>query len=146
MKIYSPNFDDFHPMPPEFTADGINQSPELIIEDVPKGSKELTLIMHDPDASNGGDWLHWIAVHIPTGIGSIAKNSSPGVALVNDFGNKNYGGPAPLAGSGRHRYVFELYALDTVLAGDEIGSRAEVERAMQGHTLAQATWVGTYER
>jgi phosphatidylethanolamine-binding protein (PEBP) family uncharacterized protein len=47
---------------------------------------------------------------------------------------------------GRHRYFHKLYALDTVLAGLNKPTKAQVESAMQGHILAQAELLGTYQK
>jgi len=45
-----------------------------------------------------------------------------------------------------HRYFFKLYALDTVLHGTGALTKAALERAMEGHVLARAELVGTYEK
>jgi phosphatidylethanolamine-binding protein (PEBP) family uncharacterized protein len=39
-----------------------------------------------------------------------------------------------------------LYALDTVLTGLESPTKAKLLKAMEGHVLAQAELVGTYEK
>lgn len=53
-------------------------------------------------------------------------------------------GPAPPIG--RHRYFHKLYALDIELPRGGVLDKAEVERAMKGHILAQAELIGTYQR
>jgi len=58
------------------------------------------------------------------------------------FGEVGYGGPAPP--DKRHTYVFKLYALDTKLELPEGSTKADVEKAMEGHILDQATLKGTY--
>jgi phosphatidylethanolamine-binding protein (PEBP) family uncharacterized protein len=55
-----------------------------------------------------------------------------------------YRGPCPPVG--RHRYFFKLYALGTRLPGLRRPTMADLERAMQGHVLAQAQLVGTYQK
>jgi phosphatidylethanolamine-binding protein (PEBP) family uncharacterized protein len=47
---------------------------------------------------------------------------------------------------GRHRYFFKLYALDAPLGDLGAAKKADVEKAMQGHVLDQATLMGTYEK
>jgi phosphatidylethanolamine-binding protein (PEBP) family uncharacterized protein len=47
---------------------------------------------------------------------------------------------------GRHRYFFKLYALDTRLPAPDRPTKADLERAMQGHVLAQAQLVGGYQK
>ena len=61
----------------------------------------------------------------------------------NDWKNLGYGGPCPP--TGRHRYFHKLYALDVVLPDLEAPNKAKLERAMEGHIVAQAVLVGTYE-
>jgi len=63
---------------------------------------------------------------------------------VNDFGTTGYRGPCPPIG--RHRYFFKLYALDAVLAELRKPTKADLEKAMPGHVLAEAQLVGTYEK
>ena len=63
----------------------------------------------------------------------------------NDFGNIGYGGPAPPKGKA-HRYFFKLYALDIVLDLPTGANKAELEKAMKGHILAEGQFMGTYKR
>lgn len=63
---------------------------------------------------------------------------------LNDWQRSGYGGPCPPIG--RHRYFFKLYALDTVLPALPQPTKATLEQAMQGHVLAQAQLVGTYQK
>jgi Raf kinase inhibitor-like YbhB/YbcL family protein len=67
-----------------------------------------------------------------------------GTALgVNDFKKAEYGGPCPPIG--RHRYFHKLYALDVFL--DLRGAtKPQIEHAMQGHVLANAELIGTYQK
>jgi Raf kinase inhibitor-like YbhB/YbcL family protein len=92
--------------------------------------------------------VHWVAWDIPAGVTDIAAGGAlPDGARSgrNDAGAPGYTGPCPPIG--RHRYFFKLYALDAVL-GDlgEAPTKADVERAMEGHVLEQAQTVGTYQR
>ena len=63
---------------------------------------------------------------------------------LNDWRRTHYGGPCPPIG--RHRYFFKLYALDTVLEDLHKPTKAQLTRAMEGHVLAQAELVGTYQK
>jgi Raf kinase inhibitor-like YbhB/YbcL family protein len=62
---------------------------------------------------------------------------------LNDFKKTGYGGPCPPIG--RHRYFHKLYALDIAL---DLGgaTKSQIERAMQGHVLANAELIGTYQK
>jgi Raf kinase inhibitor-like YbhB/YbcL family protein len=91
--------------------------------------------------------VHWVLYDIPAGVTSLdAGSARPDGARdgINDWKRTGYGGPCPPIG--RHRYFFKLYALDTTL-GDLGGpTKAALERAMDGHIIARAELVGTYEK
>jgi Raf kinase inhibitor-like YbhB/YbcL family protein len=110
------------------------------------------LIVDDPDAPDPEApqmvWVHWVIYNLPSTISELveAVQDLPAGAAVglNDWERPAYGGPCPP--TGRHRYFHKLYALDTVLAGLDRPTKAEVETSMQGHILDQAELVGTYEK
>lgn len=148
MKFFSPDFDDFKPMPSVFTCEGENHNPSFIIEDVPNGTKELILICHDPDAISGSDWTHWQVTGISPKTAEISdKKLPPGSKVgVSSFGQSTYGGPCPPVGSGPHRYIFSLYAVNQEGSYGDDSSRDDVLKSISGHILAQATWTGVYQR
>jgi hypothetical protein len=74
----------------------------------------------------------------------IERDSAPGTQGMNDFRHRAYGGPCPP--SGKHRYVFKLYALDGKLGLREDASRQELEDAMKDHVVAEAEFYGVYEK
>jgi phosphatidylethanolamine-binding protein (PEBP) family uncharacterized protein len=55
-------------------------------------------------------------------------------------------GAGPCPPIGRHRYFFKLYALDAMLPDLKRPTKAQVEKAMQGHVLARAELIGTYKK
>jgi len=142
MKLWSPDFKNNGLIPRKFTCDGQDVNPNLITEDIAPGTESLTLIVDDPDAPVG-IWVHWVVFNIAL-MKEIKENSIPGVQGINDFRRKNYGGPCPPGGT--HRYFFKLYALDTKLNLAEGANKSAVEKAMQGHIVAQAELVGLYKR
>jgi Raf kinase inhibitor-like YbhB/YbcL family protein len=143
MKIHSPAFADGGAIPQQYTCKGQNISPQLDILDVPKEAKSLSLIMHDPDAPVG-DFVHWLIWDIPANTATIATNNLPVGAVQGKTGfNENkYGGPCPPSGSGTHRYMFELYALDNSLNLNSGCDREKLQEAMEGHAIAQAVLTG----
>lgn len=144
MNISSSAFADRGSIPSKYTCDGANSSPPLAFASVPAGAKSLALVVDDPDAP-GGTFDHWIVWNIPPNTTSIGEGQSPqGTSGRNGFGKSGYGGPCPP--NGEHRYQFKLYALDTTLNLPAGASKADLERAMNGHTLAQAQIVGRYRR
>lgn len=144
MKLTSSAFKDGGFIPSRYTADGEDISPPLEIDDVPKRTVALALVMDDPDAPMG-TWGHWIIWNIPPATGKIEEGKAPqGVKGMNDFGKLEYGGPAPPGGT--HTYVFKLYALDKKLDLKEGAAKLELEKSMQGHILSQARLKGKYSR
>jgi len=143
MKLISTEFDHGEMIPAKFTSDGRNANPPLRIEGVPAGAVSLVLIVDDPDAP-GGTWDHWIVFNIPPDTAEIKEHSVPGTEGTNSFGRLAYGGPSPP--SGTHRYYFKLYALDRKLDLKEDAVKADVEKAMKGHILAQTELMGKYKK
>src|SRR5205807_10013684 len=92
--------------------------------------------------------VHWAEYNLPPasrGLAEAAKELPPGAADgKNDWKRTGWGGPCPPIG--RHRYFFKLYALDTTLSDLPQPNKAAVEKAMQGHVIAQATLMGTYQK
>lgn len=145
MKLSSPAFKHNQPIPSQYSCDGKNVNPPLIIEDVPSTAKSLALIMDDPDAP-AGTWVHWVVWNINPGTREIRENEAPSGAEqgMSDFQKRNYGGPCPPYGT--HRYFFKLYALDTPLHLDKDSTKKNLERAMKGHLIADSELMGLYKR
>lgn len=142
MRLSSPEFKNNDFIPRKFTCQGEDINPALIIEEMPKETESLALIVDDPDAPMG-TWIHWVVYDIAP-VSRIEENSIPGKQGSNDFGRKNYGGPCPP--SGTHRYFFKIYALDTMLNLREGISKSGLEKAMEGHILAKAELIGLYKK
>jgi Raf kinase inhibitor-like YbhB/YbcL family protein len=132
-------------IPSEYTCDGEDINPPLEIENIPKGTQSLVLIVDDPDAP-GGNWDHWLVWNISPDINQIEKNSVPTGAVegTTDFNRTGWGGPCPP--SGTHRYFFKLYALDTVLDIDTSTRKPGLEQEIVGHILEEAVLIGKYMR
>ena len=150
--LKSTTFDSGSPIPVGYTGDGADISPRLSWENVPVGAAELALIVEDPDAPNG-DFVHWVVYSIPPGMNSLdeglpAAHKAERATVMqgrNDFGQLGYKGPAPPAGK-PHHYHFRLMALDRKLGLGPNADKAALRRAVQGHVMAEAELVGTYER
>ena len=142
MKITSPSFTHKEMMPKKFTCQGEDVNPALIIEDIPKMTKSLALIVDDPDAP-AGVWIHWVVYNIPI-TGRIEENSIPGKQGINSFQKTGYGGPCPP--SGTHRYYFRMYALDIDLDLEEGISLDRLKEEMKDHMLTEAQIVGLYKK
>jgi hypothetical protein len=55
-------------------------------------------------------------------------------------------GPGAPAPGPDHHYTFELFALDTKLDLGPDATRADLVKAMEGHILAKAVYVGRFHR
>ena len=152
MDLSSTAFAQGGDIPRKYTCEGDDIAPALSWSDVPDRIQSLALIVDDPDAPDPAaptmTWVHWVLFDIPPGATEIPEGGRPlpeGCRDgLNDWHRTGYGGPCPPAG--RHRYFFKLYALDMQLAGLQRPTKAELERAIQGHVLAQAQLVGTYQK
>ena len=69
MKISSPAFADKGFIPIEYTQEGEDLSPPLVISDIPEAAKSLVLIVEDPDAPDPENpkliFTHWIVYNLP---------------------------------------------------------------------------------
>ncbi|MCD6413038.1 MAG: YbhB/YbcL family Raf kinase inhibitor-like protein [Elusimicrobia bacterium] len=143
-KIESDAFGNGGFIPAKYTADRENISPPLKISNIPQETKSLVLIVDDPDVPFG-TWVHWVVFNIPPDVNFIQEGIQPqGKQGINDFKTLKYGGPAPP--SGTHRYFFKLYAVDKVLDIPQGVRKREVEKAIEGHILAEAVLMGKYSR
>jgi len=153
-EIRSTEFDHDGKMPRRFTCEGDDVSPPLAWSGTPEGTRSLVLIMDDPDAPDPRNprmtWVHWVLYDIPATAGELAEKVVPSALPhgtregFNDWNRTGYGGPCPPIG--RHRYFHKLYALDTALGDLGDATKADVERAMKGHVLAEAVLIGTYQK
>jgi Raf kinase inhibitor-like YbhB/YbcL family protein len=154
MTIASPVFEHEGAIPARYTCEGEDISPPLAFGGVPADAKSLALVVDDPDAPDPAapqtTWVHWVLYNLPpasTGLAEAIRADAlpPGTREgKNDWGRTGYGGPCPPIG--RHRYFHKLYALDIVLPDLKHPAKPAVEKAMQGHILAQAVLIGTYEK
>lgn len=144
---------------------GENKSPEFEFHwnlgtnptTAPDTLKTYAVIFHDIENSTNRttvDTLHWSAFNIPAtakglpealGQGDLSDGTrnGPGIAASRPNGTPGYFGPG--AGPGPfHHYVFEFYALDTKLDLPANTTREELLKAMDGHVIGKAAYVGRF--
>lgn len=141
-------------IPKRHTCDGEDNSPALAWSGAPDGTKSFALVVDDPDAPDPAapkiTWVHWVLYDIPANVTVLREGVAPKQLPngtregVNDWQRAGWRGPCPPIG--RHRYYFKIYALDTVLPDLRKPAKAALEKAMEGHVLAKAELVGTYQR
>lgn len=141
-------------IPVLYTCEGKDLSPPLAWSGVPDGARSLALIVDDPDAPDPAKprmtWVHWVLYDLPASASGLPEAVAPSALPAgtregkNDWKRTGWGGPCPPVG--RHRYFFKLYALDTVLPDLGQPAKKELEEAMEGHVLARAELLGTYQK
>jgi Raf kinase inhibitor-like YbhB/YbcL family protein len=140
-QLSSDAFDDGGPIPRKFTCQGGSVSPHLAWLNVPTGTRELALLVVDPDAPVEGGFTHWVLAGIDPAAGGLEEGTTVGRPGASSAGEPGYAGPCPP--SGTHHYLFTLYALAAPIAGTP--DRAAIEAA--GATaLGQAVLTGTYKK
>lgn len=144
MELRSTAFRQNGEIPSKYTCDSINISPELEFYHAPKETRSFTLILEDPDAPDK-NWVHWVIYDIPVSTRQIPEDSVPeGKLGINDFQKITYGGPCPP--SGKHMYLFRLFALDKMLNLEGGENIETIRKEMEDHILEEATLIGYYER
>jgi Raf kinase inhibitor-like YbhB/YbcL family protein len=141
-------------IPQQYTCQGRDESPPLSWSGAPEGTVTFALILDDPDAPDPAapkrTWVHWVLYSIPATASTLpeaavtAKLPAGTREGLNDWNRTGYGGPCPPVG--RHRYFHKLYALDVDLGDLGAPRKADVEKAMEGHVLAKAELIGTYQK
>src|SRR5574341_1647934 len=154
LELSSPAFTNRGEIPMAFTCEGKDISPALEWRHVPRDTVSLALVVDDPDAPDPKapkmTFVHWVLFDLPPGSAglpeAVKSDALPAGTRegLNDWRRTGYGGPCPPIG--RHRYFFKLYALDKKLGDLQRATKAAVEAAMQGHVIASAELVGTYEK
>jgi Raf kinase inhibitor-like YbhB/YbcL family protein len=159
LTLTTPAWRDGDQIPVAYTQAGDEISPPLQWTNVPDGTVSFVLIVHDVDApirDGLDDILHWMLWNIPAGTTSLPEHM-PGGAQLPDGTRQisttgpNYRGPGALASGPVHHYIFELFALDTMLDVPAVGAsppqtRAAVVAAMAGHVRGKGVYVGLFKR
>jgi len=143
--LQSSAFEHGEPIPGRHTCEGEDVSPPLSWSGAPEGTRSLSLVVDDPDAP-AGTFTHWLGGGLDPGAERLGEGEAAPVEGRNDFGTSGYRGPCPPPGHGRHRYFFRLYALDFDPDLRPGVGKGELERTLEGHTLATAELIGTYVR
>jgi Raf kinase inhibitor-like YbhB/YbcL family protein len=164
LSVTTSAFPDGGEVPMRNAGRGENKSPAFEFHwsnantpaDAPAALVTYAVILHDVENStNRGttDTLHWSAFNIPGSAKGIAEGLGPGTlpdGTVNGPGIGARGGnPAAYFGPGAgpgpfHHYVFEFYALDTKLNLPATATRDDLLKAMEGHVIGKAAYVGRF--
>ena len=158
MTLETTAWPDGGPIPTKYSQAGGDVSPSLTWTNVPEGIASFVLVVHDLDAVSGSsvdDLLHWLLWNIPGAARSLPEHVPQGAMLADgtrqiSATGPNYRGPAVPSSGPAHHYVFELFALDTLLDVPAVGAspsqtRAAIAAAMAGHVRGKAVYVGTFK-
>jgi Raf kinase inhibitor-like YbhB/YbcL family protein len=139
--LSSPAFHGGHAIPRRYTCDGAGGSPPLRWKAPPRGTKAFALFVIDLDA---GPYTHWTLWDLPASSRGVVAGTKWARQGTNSFGQVGYSGPCPP--SGRHRYVFTLYALRQKLGLPRGAPTGQFTRALVRRVIATSTVTGTYRR
>ncbi|HEY9226634.1 MAG TPA: YbhB/YbcL family Raf kinase inhibitor-like protein [Gemmatimonadaceae bacterium] len=145
--VSSPAFQPGGDIPFENTQYRGNVFPGLSWSAGPSSTKSYIIIMQDTDAMRAGaPILHWTMVNIPAAVTTldVGMTTPPAGAQhgPNIRGaNQAYMGPRTPAGP-KHRYHFQVFALDTSLGADATATYPALVAAMKDHVLASGEVIG----
>lgn len=158
MTLTTTAWPDGDPIPVKYTQAGEQVSPALTWTNAPPGTASFVLHMHDPDVARNRtteDQVHWLVWNIPGTATGLPEGVPQGAELPDgsrqiSASGPVYRGPGAPATGPMHHYTFEIYALDTKLdvqaGADAWETRTNVMKAMQGHILGKAVYVGLFRR
>jgi Raf kinase inhibitor-like YbhB/YbcL family protein len=155
LSVWSRTFHDQGFIPERNSPQGDNTSPDISWSGAPSGTRELVLVVEDPDAPMMNPFVHWIVHRISPETKSIPAGLPGDRALIqlgnavqgrNDAMTRGYYGPKPPIGHGVHHYHFQLFALDATVGLGPDATVDELKKAMKGHVVGFGEIVGLYER
>ena len=147
LTVSSPAFKPGGDIPFENTQYRGNVFPGLSWTAGPAGTKSYAIIMQDADAMRAEmPILHWTMVNVPAALTKLEPGMTDAPAGAhhgpNIRGPNNpYMGPRTPAGP-KHRYHFQVFALDTTLPDDARATYDALVAAMKGHVLASGQVIG----
>ena len=130
-------------------------SPPLAWTGVPAGTKSLALIVDDPDAPDPAapkmTWVHWVLYDLPpTAAGLAGGASARRAAAGHARGQRTTGsaraGAAPARPSAGTATSSSSTRSTRRSATSARPTKAKLEKAMEGHVLAEAQLMGTYQK
>jgi len=158
MTLKTTAFPDGGQIPAKYTQAGEQISPALTWTNAPPSTQSFVLHMHDPEVARNrttDDQVHWLVWNIPASATGLPEGVPQGADLKDGSHQISatgpvYRGPGAPATGPMHHYTFEIYALDIKLdvpaAADAFETRTNVMKAMQGHVVGKAVYMGLFHR
>jgi Raf kinase inhibitor-like YbhB/YbcL family protein len=153
LTVESPSFRKGQPIPDKH-AGAHGRSPAMKWSKPPPETRELVVLVEDPDAPRPQPFVHWIVTGLPPETIDLPEGLPPsstplGSGAVqgrNGMQKDGYYGPEPPTGHGVHHYHFQVFALDQPLEVRPPVERDRLLAAMRDHVVAWGELVGTYWR
>jgi len=147
LRVSSPAFKAMGDIPFENTQYRGNVFPGLNWSKGPKGTAAYAVILQDTDALNNGEAiLHWTMYNVPAKLRSLPPGTTAppaGASFGPNVRGPNYPYTGPRTGPGpKHRYHFQVYALDRPLDANPAMTFDQLKAGMTGHVLASGQIVG----
>lgn len=151
LTVRSDDMTDGQPKPLAFcgpSLGGEGLSPHLTWSGFPPETRSFAIVCYDPDAPTGTGFMHWAVANIPAEVTSVARGAGApdgpmpagSLTLPNDLRVRGYVGAEPPPGTGGHRYVFIVHAVDVpVLDIDPELTPVVLGFQLHFHTLARGS-------
>lgn len=131
----------------QFGCTAKGESPELVWENAPAGTKSFAVTFYDQDAPTGSGFWHYLLFDIPANVnklevGSLAQGKIPtgSVESATDTGKPGFFGPCPPVGR-KHTYIYTVHALKVEKLGvAPTSTAAYVGFNLWGNTLGKASF------
>jgi Raf kinase inhibitor-like YbhB/YbcL family protein len=151
-----PDLKDGTELPVKFSCSNAPSgvSPHIQWTNTPPNTQSFALLLHDPEPHPRGsiyDITHWFIYNIPANVTELPEGVKNGdlpngaKQIKGARGFAGYFGPCAPPGPDHH-YTFQLFALDTKLDLGPEATRADAEKAMDGHILGAGVFVQMFHR
>jgi Raf kinase inhibitor-like YbhB/YbcL family protein len=152
--VESPAFTFNGFLPKSYTADGDGISPPLIWSGCPSGTGSSAVIVEDADSPTPHPLVHAIAVDLRANAdslyeGALNAEGQPGMDFKmgsNSYFKHAWLPPDPPPGHGKHRYVFQVFALPLGVKFSKSVGRSEFIKVVMDNAIAAGCLIGLYER
>jgi Raf kinase inhibitor-like YbhB/YbcL family protein len=143
LRVTSPAFINGARLKKKYTCDGAGKEPVVRAGAVPPSTRELVLVVSDPDAPKG-TFVHLTRFGLtPRGNGAV---NTGGVEGNNSAGKPGWTPPCPPPGDTPHHYVWTVFALRNKTGLKPGADPNDVVTALSDGALASGAITATYSR